>query len=113
MLSRLYRYSYLAYVGGGMVKQGVHNVLEAAVFDKPVLMGPHYHKYSEAVGLVNVGGGISFDSAEGLVIHINTLLRDPEEYSKRSKAAGEFVRSQQGATQKILSYIQEKRLLTN
>ena len=60
MLSRLYKYGWLTYIGGGMKKNGVHNVLEAAVYNKMVLFGPFYQKYTEATGLVNTGGGISF-----------------------------------------------------
>jgi 3-deoxy-D-manno-octulosonic-acid transferase len=46
MLSRLYHYAYITYIGGGLKSNGVHNVLEAAVYNKPVLFGPHYHQYS-------------------------------------------------------------------
>lgn len=117
MLSRLYRYGWLTYIGGGMEKNGVHNVLEAAVYDKAVIFGPFYHKYTEATGLVNAGGGISFSDPEKdgrrLSELICRLAEDHQEYTQRSKAAGEFVRSNRGATGKILGYIQEKRLLTS
>ena len=116
MLSRIYKYGTLTYVGGGLKSKGVHNVLEAAVFNKIVLFGPHYQKYSEAVGLVQSGGGLAFhsDVKSGDMLRelIDALLNDEQEYRFRSKAAGEFVRSQQGATLKIMSYIQENRLLT-
>jgi 3-deoxy-D-manno-octulosonic-acid transferase len=117
MLSRLYKYAFLTYVGGGMVKNGVHNVLEAAVYNKIVLFGPYYQKYSEAVGLVKSGGGLPFndEKKDGLMPAqlINALLADEKEYAYRSNAAGEFVRSQQGATDKIIRFIQENRLLTS
>ena len=117
MLARLYKYAYLAYVGGGLRTMGVHNVLEAAVYSKIVLMGHYYHKYSEAVGLVLSGGAIPFNNEkkDGALLKelIEALFKDREEYNYRSKAAGDFVRLNGGATKKIMQYIQENRLLTN
>jgi 3-deoxy-D-manno-octulosonic-acid transferase len=117
MLSRLYQYAYITYVGGGLTRNGVHNVLEAAVYNKPVLFGPEYHRYNEAVGLVQSGGGISFTDLkqDGIVLGqlIEVLLKNEEDYKARSEAAGEFVRQNKGGTEKIMRYIQEKRLLTN
>jgi 3-deoxy-D-manno-octulosonic-acid transferase len=117
MLSRLYKYGWITYIGGGMMKNGVHNVLEAAVYGKVVLFGPYYQKYTEAIGLVNSGGGISFTdeakNGKALGVILENLAGNENEYTMRSKAAGEFVQSHRGATDKILAYIQEKRLLTN
>ena len=117
MLARLYKYAYLTYVGGGLRSMGVHNVIEAAVYNKIVLIGHHYHKYIEAVGLVMSGGAIPFNNEkkDGMMLKelIEALLTDVAEYNYRSKAAGDFVRSNSGATGRIISYIQEKRLLTN
>jgi 3-deoxy-D-manno-octulosonic-acid transferase len=117
MLAGLYKYGYLTYVGGGLSSNGVHNVLEAAVFNKIVLFGPYYQKYTEAVGLVMSGGGLSFNNykKDGRMLKelIEALLMDESEYNYRSKAAGDFVRSNKGATEKIIRFIQEKRLLTN
>ena len=116
MLSRIYKYGTLTYVGGGLRSSGIHNVLEAAVYDKIVLFGPHYEKYSEAVGLVQSGGALPFhdDKLEGRLLTelVDALLRDKQEYAYRSKASGDFVRSNHGATARIMRYIQEKRLLT-
>jgi 3-deoxy-D-manno-octulosonic-acid transferase len=117
MLARLYKYAYITYVGGGLKSLGVHNVLEAAVYNKIVLMGHQFHKYSEAVGLVLSGGGIPFNNEkkDGIMLMelIEALLANKEEYNFRSKAAGDYVRANTGATEKIIRYIQEKRLLTN
>lgn len=117
LLSRLYKYATITYIGGGLKTNGVHNVLEAAVYFKPVLFGPYYHKYSEAVELVKSGGGISFsgEKRNGIMLKelIEGLIGNEEEYKLRCKAAGEFVQSNTGATEKIVRYIQEKRLLTN
>lgn len=117
LLSRLYYYADIAYVGGGLRKSGIHNVLEAAVFDKVILFGPNYTKYSEAVGLVQSGGAIPFydERRDGLMLSqlIQALLLEPTDRSQRARVAGEFVRKRQGATQTILRFIQEKRLLTS
>ena len=113
MLSRLYKYAYISYVGGGLTKNGVHNVLEAAVYGKPVLFGPVYRKYHEAIELLHSGGGISFNNAEELKEKILLLLNNEQQYIKVSLAAKNYVLNNKGATQKIIGYIQEKRLLTN
>jgi 3-deoxy-D-manno-octulosonic-acid transferase len=113
MLSKLYKYSYISYVGGALKIKGVHNVLEAAVYNKIVLFGPYYKKYSEAVGLIESGGGISFDDSDDCKKIIDRLMKDDTEYNLRSKAAGNYVHSNKGATKKIIEFIQEKRLLTN
>ncbi len=113
MLSRLYKYAWITYIGGGMKPSGIHNVLEAAVYDKIVLFGPYYKKYSEAIGLVQSGGGISFSNETELAQALQLVLQDKNTYDEKSAASGRFVQSHKGATQKILNYIQEKRLLTN
>ena len=117
ILSRLYKYGYIAYVGGGLRIMGVHNVLEAAVYSKPVLFGEYFRKYTEATGLVISGGGLPFNdikrNGEMLRELIEALLSNEEEYNFRGHAAGGFVQTNKGATQKIIQYIQEKRLLTN
>ncbi len=117
MLSRLYKYAYFTYVGGGLSKNGVHNVLEAAVYNKIVFFGPYYYKYTEAVGLVKSGGGLSFtdEKRDGTMLRllIEALLNEEDEFKFRSNAAGEFVQSHKGATNRILHFIQEKRLLTS
>jgi 3-deoxy-D-manno-octulosonic-acid transferase len=117
LLSNLYQQAFIAYIGGGLRAMGVHNVLEPAVYQKPVLFGPYFHKYSEAVGLVQAGGGLPFydEKRDGIMLKeiIMALLINDEEYQYRSKSAGDFVQSNKGATQKIVQFIQEKRLLTS
>ena len=117
MLSRLYKYADITYIGGGLRTMGVHNVLEAAVYNKPVLFGSLYHKYTEAVGLVKSGGGLPFNDEKrnGVMLSelMQALLINEEEYNYRSKAAGDYVQSNKGASEKIIQFIQEKRLLTN
>ena len=113
MLSRLYKYATITYVGGGFGNDGVHNVLEPAVFGKPVVFGPEYEKFAEATGLVEAGGGLSFSLPLGLEEIFTDLLSDESNLKETGDASKEFVFAQQGATEKIIGYIQEKRLLTS
>ncbi len=113
MLSKLYNYATIAYVGGGFGSDGVHNVLEAAVYEKPVVFGPEFEKYAEAIELVNAGGGFSIENALELESVFNELLENEPRFEAASSAAGRYVKGQQGASAMIASYIQEKRLLTN
>ena len=75
MLSKLYHYATIAYVGGGFNK-GIHNTLEAAVYGKPVLFGPNYKKFKEAVGLIETGGGICITSSNELSAMLQKFISD-------------------------------------
>jgi 3-deoxy-D-manno-octulosonic-acid transferase len=112
LLSRLYKYATITYVGGGFGEDGVHNMLEPAVFFKPVIIGPEYEKYVEAVALVNKGAAFSIESAIELEAITDKLLGDQEYYQQCSKLAGEYVAQSKGATSAICDYVQRNRLLT-
>jgi 3-deoxy-D-manno-octulosonic-acid transferase len=112
MLSRLYKYAYITYVGGGFGK-GIHNTLEAAVYGKPVLFGPVYHKFNEAMDLISVGGAVSINNTGDCIQAIQNLMQDEKVYLSSSESARRYVYSNKGATEKILRFIQENRLLTN
>lgn len=113
MLSRIYRYAHITYVGGGFGADGVHNVLEAAVYGKPVIFGPVFEKFYEAIGLVESGGGISFENAPELENILKDLWENESFRIEKGKAAMNYVYSNAGASNKIIRFIQEKRLLTN
>jgi 3-deoxy-D-manno-octulosonic-acid transferase len=113
MLSRLYKYATISYVGGGFGDDGVHNVLEAAVYGKPVVFGPVYEKFDEATGLINEEGGISINGPLSLEGGLNKLLNDETERKRMGDAAKNYVLANAGASKKIIQFIQEKRLLTN
>lgn len=112
LLSRLYKYAFITYVGGGF-NSGIHNILEAAVYGKPVLFGPKFFKSKEATDLINIGGAMSIATAEDCVAKIQTLLSDEEAYDNCCKSSEKYVYANKGATEIIISYIQEKRLLIN
>lgn len=113
MLAKLYQYADVTFVGGGFGQDGVHNVLEAAVYGKPVVFGPVYEKYTEAVGLIASGGGFSAQNPQDLDKLLNRIFNDENEIKKAGQAAKDFVYSNKGATEKILDYIERNRLLIN
>jgi 3-deoxy-D-manno-octulosonic-acid transferase len=114
MLSRLYKYATVTYVGGGYGADGVHNVLEAAVYGKPVVFGPVYDKFDEATGLINAGGAVSIEGGPvKLETILNGLMNDEGERNKMGVAAKQFVQENGGASKKIIQFIQENRLLTS
>ena len=113
ILSRLYHYAYITYVGGGFTRDGIHNILEAAVYGKPVVFGPIYHKYREAIELTEAGGAASFSTTAELQQMIEDLLQNKNDYDRKSVASREYVLRNEGATRKIVEFIQENRLLTN
>jgi len=112
MLSRLYRYATISYIGGGFNKSGIHNTLEAAVWSKPVLFGPQYRKFREARELVERGAAYSFNNFEGLKQAADRLLDDAAVLQEASVKASQYVMENTGAVGKLLNYIQENRLLT-
>ena len=113
MLSRLYHYATICYVGGGFGDDGIHNILEAAVYGKPVVFGPVYDKYFEAEELLDCGGAFSIEDSLELEALFKELLEDNELYQNTATASKAYVKSKCGATQKIMDQIEAKRLLTN
>jgi 3-deoxy-D-manno-octulosonic-acid transferase len=103
LLSSIYRYGDVAYIGGGF-GGGIHNTLEAAVYGIPVVFGPGYHKFKEAENLINCGGGFSVNSETAFADRVNSFISDPASRRRAGAAAGDFVDKNAGATEKILSY---------
>jgi len=113
ILKFLYRYATVCYVGGGFGSDGIHNILEAAVYYKPVLFGPEYENFFEATELVERGGAFDVEDALDLEQQLNDLLSDENLYTTASRIAGDYVRNNGGATYAIIHFIQENRLLIN
>ena len=113
MLSRIYHYATITYVGGAFGEGGVHNVLEAAVYGKPVIFGPAYDWYIEAVDLVELEAGFTVESAVELETLLDDLLADKDWLAKTGQTAKDYVFNKTGATKTVMNYIQEKRLLTS
>ncbi len=102
-LSHLYQYATIAYIGGGF-GAGIHNILEAAAFGKPVIFGPKYEKFREAVDLIGAGGAFTINDSEQLNNKTIELLEDQDLYKKSSKTCSDYVSGKKGATGIISSY---------
>jgi len=111
ILRNLYQYAFITYVGGGFGNDGVHNVLEPSAFGKPVIWGKNDLKYREAIGLRNVGGGFSIDSADALIKTIQYLMVSEKQYAEICKKSGQYIIDNAGATQKTIDFIKEQQLL--
>lgn len=107
LLSRLYRYASIAYIGGGF-GNGIHNILEALAFGKPVLFGPNYHKFQEAVDAISLGAAFPVRNHLDL-LHgpLQQLLSNPTSLSNASHAALLYMNQNLGSTQKILSTLEK------
>lgn len=101
LLSRLYSYGRVAYVGGGF-RTGLHNILEAVVFGIPVFFGPDYKKFNEAQSLVNLQGGFPINSSREMLEKITFFDGDEEEYRRVCFLCSHFVQQNLGATEKIV-----------
>ena len=106
LLSSVYRYGDLAYVGGGFGK-GIHNILEAAVYGIPILFGPEYYKFKEAKELIAHSGAIAVRSEEEFSSCMNNFLSYPNLIHEKGKNAKEYVLGNLGATHKIYEKLRE------
>jgi 3-deoxy-D-manno-octulosonic-acid transferase len=107
LLRHLYQYATLAYLGGGFTKDGIHNVLEAAAFGKPVIWGPNDEKYQEAIGLHKAQGGLKIKDALTLDQAITQFMQDEIYCKSMGHAALQYVYANAGATQKTLDAIKQ------
>ena len=104
LLSSIYRYGDLAYIGGGF-GAGIHNVLEAAVYGMPVIFGPKYQKFKEARDLLQVGGAFSITDEKTFESKMEELSTYRDLLDAAGAAAGDFVKSNIGATNRIIASI--------
>ena len=100
LLSSIYRYANVAYIGGGF-GVGIHNTLEAAVWNVPVVFGPNYQKFREARELIAIGGAFSIAHYELLEAQFDLLLKD----NTAGRIAGDYVKNNTGATDLIIKEI--------
>ncbi len=100
-LSSVYKYGDVAYIGGGF-GNGIHNILEAATYYLPVIFGPNYQKFTEAVEMIEQKAAFSVSGYDELFRKLSELMTNPEELNKCSSRAGEYVRSKLGATDHIV-----------
>ena len=104
LLSRLYRFGQLAYVGGGF-GQGIHNILEAATYGVPVLMGPRHEKFAEALELLKLGGVFVIHNAGDLKKTTDDILSEPGKWRALGAINKKYVEDKKGATDVIVSHL--------
>jgi 3-deoxy-D-manno-octulosonic-acid transferase len=109
MLSSLYHYGRIAYIGGGF-GAGIHNTLEAATYGMPVIFGPKYEKFQEAIDLLELGAGFSISKYQELE-EVFSALQQSDKLLKSSLAAKNYVQQRSGATQIIMKYLETEKLL--
>ncbi len=105
ILSSIYKYGKVAYVGGGF-GVGIHNVLEAATYSVPVIFGPNYSKFKEARDLLKLGGAYTVSDKTQLYNIFNSFVVAPSEIELKGKISGKYVKDNLGATIKIITEIE-------
>lgn len=106
MLSVLYQYGQIAYIGGGFGK-GIHNILEAAAYGNPVLFGPVHQKFQEARDLIILGGAFVVKDYDGLKTKLDDLFTNKTALNASGKIAANYISQNIGATDKIVSTIMQ------
>ena len=107
LLSSIYKYGNVAYVGGGF-GVGIHNLPEAAVWNIPVIFGPNHQKFQEAIELKECGGGFSINDANDFQKIMDDFNASEELLTKAANAAGNYVKSRSGATEKLLEILKKR-----
>ncbi|MFJ1429607.1 3-deoxy-D-manno-octulosonic acid transferase [Capnocytophaga canimorsus] len=110
ILTKVYSYADIAYVGGGMGNSGLHNVLEPAVFGIPVMIGKNYDKFAEAKALVERGGVISVSTEKELQEKLHLLIQNPNKRSEMGEINKDFIQKSSGATEKFLNFVLSNRM---
>lgn len=110
VLSKIYRYGKIAVIGGGF-GAGIHNILEAAVYGCPLLFGPNYQRFQEAVDLIGLNAAFSVHNYNEFEAKVQELLNKPDFYQRASDAAEKYVKENSGATERIVAYLKSMKKL--
>jgi 3-deoxy-D-manno-octulosonic-acid transferase len=110
ILTKIYAYADIAYVGGGFGKTGIHNILEPATFGIPIVIGSNYSNFAEAIALVNIEGCVSIQNQTQLNEALNLLLQNEDERFEKGHICSTFVQMNKGATAVIMSHILNENL---
>lgn len=105
ILTKIYSYGTIAYVGGGFGNPGIHNILEPATFGIPIVIGPNYSNFAEAVDLVKIGGCISISTNIELKEILDRLFNDKSFLEEKSEICRSFIQNNKGATETIMKLI--------
>lgn len=111
MLSSLYNYADITYIGGGF-GAGIHNTLEAATYGKPIIFGPRYEKFQEAIDLLTLGAAFAIANTTELE-QVFGYLSAEDNRKTAGESAANYVQQRAGATQIIMKYIETEGLLVN
>ncbi|WP_338410432.1 glycosyltransferase N-terminal domain-containing protein [uncultured Flavobacterium sp.] len=106
ILTKIYSYADIAYVGGGFGKSGIHNILEPATFGVPIVIGKNYTNFAEAIALVHMGGCMSISNYDELKETLNLLIQNKDERYEKGLICSTFVQMNKGASTIILNQIQ-------
>lgn len=107
LLSKLYRYATIAYVGGGF-ETGLHNILEAAVFGIPVFFGPQYQKFNEAVELTSRGGAFSIHHSMEMIKKMQEFEPYEDSYERPCLLCRQYIRENLGSVDKIVTILADR-----
>ena len=113
ILTKIYSYANIAYVGGGYTKSGVHNVLEPATFGVPVVIGPNYFKFNEVKELIENKACFVGDNSQKLSVLLSKFFQQKQKREQAGENALNYVKNKKGATAKILNYLECPRLEKN
>ncbi len=105
ILTKIYSYADIAYVGGGFGHPGVHNILEPATFGIPILIGPNFSHFAEATDLVNLKGCIPIKNKEELSISLQNIIEDKPSRIKKGAICSDFVQKNKGAVERIMKNV--------
>ena len=109
LLTRLYSYSDISYVGGGMGTSGLHNILEPAIFKNPILIGKNYLNFPEAKNLIAENGAVSVKDAKEFKLVLNELIENKRERIKMGEINFNYIKSNLGTTKNVISYLKERK----
>ncbi|NBW28076.1 MAG: 3-deoxy-D-manno-octulosonic acid transferase [Flavobacteriaceae bacterium] len=109
ILTKIYSYADIAYVGGGFGKPGVHNILEPATFGVPIIIGPNYSHFAEATALVKMNGSISITNQDELNETFDKLIQNSDLRLEKGHICSTFVEMNKNATETIMNYIIQKK----
>ncbi|MGB6082744.1 3-deoxy-D-manno-octulosonic acid transferase [Moheibacter sp.] len=105
MLTKIYAYSDVSYVGGGFTKTGVHNTLEPTVFGVPIIFGPNYENYFEAIDLLENQGAVRFIDQYDFDQKMTNLIENEDERKRRGNAAENYIQGKPNSTELIIDYL--------
>ena len=104
ILTKIYSYADIAYVGGGFGNPGIHNILEPATFGIPIVIGPNYSHFAEAIALVNLDGCISVSNYNDLKDTLDLLIQNNEERYEKGHICSTFIQMNKGAAAIIMNH---------